>query len=268
MPSSLVDICFNFTHESFQKDADTLLQRAIGAGVELMVVTGSTLEESKLGIELCKMSPKHLIATAGVHPHHAVDWSQGDEKKLIELAKHEAVKAIGECGLDYNRDYSPRKDQRYALEAQLNTAAELQLPAFLHERDAHDDFVQIVEKYLPDLPAAVIHCFTGEESQLGNYIELNLHVGITGWICDERRGHHLKEVVGRIPQGRLMIETDAPYLLPRDLKPKPKPKPKSRRNEPSLLPHICVAIAEARGETAAETAAHTTATARKFFGLD
>ena len=264
MPSSLVDICFNFTHESFRKDQQGLLQRAIEAGVELMVVTGSTLAESLEGIELCQLAPENLIATAGVHPHHASEWKRSDEVKLQEMANNDFVKAIGECGLDFNRDYSPRPAQRYALEAQLTAAAETGMPAFLHERDAHDDFVTIVEKYLPDLPAAVIHCFTGEATQLHNYVDMGLHVGITGWICDERRGQHLIDIVGEIPQGRLMIETDAPYLLPRDL----KPKPKSRRNEPSVLPHICQAVAAARGESPEETAAHTTATARAFFGID
>lgn len=264
MPSSLVDICFNFTHESFQKEPQALLQRAIDAGVGHMVVTGSTLEESRQGIELCALAPENLIATAGVHPHHANEWARGDERKLIDLARREQVKAIGECGLDFNRDYSPRPDQRYSLEAQLSVAAELGMPAFLHERDAHDDFVTIVDKYLPDLPAAVIHCFTGEASHLANYVAMGLHVGITGWICDERRGHHLIDIVGTIPKGRLMIETDAPYLLPRDL----RPKPKSRRNEPAYLPHICAAVAAARGETSEETAEHTTKTALDFFNIE
>lgn len=264
MPASLVDICFNFTHESFQKDREGFLERAGNAGVDLMVVTGSTLKESRDGIELCKLAPDKLIATAGIHPHHASEWKREDEKALSLLTEQECVKAVGECGLDYNRDYSPRPAQRYALEAQLSIAAETGMPAFLHERDAHDEFVEIVGKYLPELSGAVIHCFTGEASQLRNYLDMGLHVGITGWICDERRGQHLIDVVGEIPEGRLMIETDAPYLLPRDL----KPKPKSRRNEPAFLPHICAAIAKARGESPEVTASHTTATARAFFGLN
>lgn len=263
MTTPLVDICFNFTHDSFRKDERELIERATSARVQWMVVTGSTLPESLAGIELCQLAPEHLVATTGVHPHHASEWEKSDYRKLLEMAKPEAVRAIGECGLDYNRDFSPRDAQRYAFEAQLEAAAESGLPAFLHERDAHDDFIKLVEKFLPDLPAAVIHCFTGEGSQLDAYIELGLHIGITGWICDERRGHHLRELVGRIPQGKLMIETDSPYLLPRDL----PVKPKGRRNEPSLLPHICETVAACRGEAPEETAAHTTATANAFFEL-
>ena len=260
----LVDICFNFTHESFRQDEAELIQRALIAGVEWMVVTGSTLAESKAGMLLCHQYPKHLVATAGVHPHHASEWQRSDLKKLLEMAKHDEVRAIGECGLDYNRDYSPREAQRYAFEAQLEAAATSGLPAFLHERDAHEDFLTLVERYLPDLSAAVVHCFTGEGEQLDAYLELGLHVGITGWICDERRGHHLRELVERIPADKLMIETDAPYLLPRDL----PEKPKGRRNEPSHLPHICKTVAECRGESAEATAEATTKTASRFFRLD
>lgn len=264
MPAPLVDICFNFTHESFRKDETQLIQRAVDAGVEWMMVTGSTLDESEMGMALCQQAPSHLAATAGVHPHYAKEWQKSDRTRLLELAKHEIVRAIGECGLDYNRDFSPREAQRYAFEAQLEAAAESGLPAFLHERDAHDDFAALLEQYLPDLSAAVVHCFTGEASHLSTYLELGLHVGITGWICDERRGHHLRELVQQIPAGKLMIETDAPYLLPRDL----SDKPKGRRNEPSLLPHICATLAECRGEETTMTAAHTSATAKQFFSLD
>lgn len=264
MHTPLVDICFNFTHESFRKDEAQLIERAVNAGVQWMIVTGSTLPESKEGMALCQRYPKHLSATVGVHPHHASEWQKGDQKRLLEIAKHQQVKAIGECGLDYNRDYSPREAQRYAFEAQLEAAAESGLPAFLHERDAHDDFAHMVERYLPDLSSAVIHCFTGEGSHLDTYLGLGLHVGVTGWICDERRGHHLRELVERIPKGKLMIETDSPYLLPRDL----PEKPKGRRNEPSVLPHICATVADCRGETIEETADHTTATAMAFFSLE
>ncbi|HBS26012.1 MAG TPA: hydrolase TatD [Gammaproteobacteria bacterium] len=257
------DICFNFTHSAFRKDEAEVLARAVEAGVTQLIVTGSSIEESRQGIALAEKYPQHLWATAGVHPHLASEWNAQSKADVIEMAKHEKAVAIGECGLDFNRDFSPREKQKYAFEAQLELAAELELPAFMHERDAHDEFMRILERYRDDLTAAVIHCFTGEKSQLENYLALDLYVGITGWICDERRGHHLHEIVTLIPDNRLLIETDAPYLLPRDL----SPKPKERRNEPAFLPHICRAIAQHRNTEEAELAQLSTANAANFFKL-
>ncbi len=262
--TALIDICFNFTHESFRKDEAEVLQRALDAGVSQLMVTGASLPESEQAIALADKYPDHLHATVGLHPHLAREWDSASMSTARKLLAASKVKAVGECGLDYNRDFSPREKQRYALEAQLELAAESGLPVFLHERDAHDDFIKLVTAYLPDLSRAVVHCFTGEESQLRAYLEEGFYIGITGWICDERRGHHLRDFVDLIPQGKLMIETDAPYLLPRDL----KPKPKHRRNEPMYLPHIAAAVAAARGESVEELAAHTSATAMEFFALD
>ena len=171
--------------------------------------------------------------------------------------------AVGETGLDYNRDFSPRDAQRFAFEQQLQIALDVQKPLFLHQRDAHADFIAILDALRDRLPPAVVHCFTGERNELVDYLDRGFHIGITGWICDERRGQHLRELVKLIPADRLMIETDAPYLLPRTL----KPKPSHRRNEPAFLPHICAEIARDRGEDAAVTAANSVATAQRFFRL-
>ena len=170
---------------------------------------------------------------------------------------------MGETGLDFYRDFSPRPDQERAFEAQLEIASRLGLPVFMHERDAHRRFVEILKPVRDRLGPAVIHCFTGDRDDLDTYLDLDLHVGITGWICDERRGLHLRELVGRIPTDRLMLETDSPYLLPRDL----RPRPRSRRNEPAHLAHVARAVASATGETVEALAARTTATACAFFGL-
>lgn len=259
----LIDICFNFTHESFRKDEKELLNRASTAGVETMIVTGSSITESREAIKLAEKYPEQLYATAGVHPHLATEWKNGSTEELLEMADHPAIVAIGECGLDYNRDFSPRKEQRKAFTQQLEIAIESGLPAFCHERDAHDDFLAILREYRPQLKDVVVHCFTGLQNQLETYLELDAHIGITGWICDERRGHHLREFIHIIPDNRLMIETDAPYLLPRDL----KPKPKGRRNEPAFLPHICEAVAQARKQSTEHVADCSTATAKSFYQL-
>jgi TatD DNase family protein len=204
-----------------------------------------------------------LFATAGVHPHLAREWTDDTAAAIRELAQSPVVVAVGEAGLDFNRDFSPRPVQERVFAAQLELAAELGMSVFMHERDAHDRFVAILGEYRSRLGSAVIHCFTGEASELERYLELDLHVGITGWICDERRGTHLRELVSRIPLERLMLETDSPYLLPRDL----EPRPKSRRNEPMYLVHILKTVAACRQIDPAELADATTRTARAFFDL-
>lgn len=259
----LVDIGANLTNRSFAGDVDQVIARAFAAGLTAIVVTGSSVEASRASLALARTRPGRLFSTAGVHPHHASEVDDDALAALREcLAASECV-AVGECGLDYDRDYSPRPDQRRAFERQLAIAVELQRPVFLHERAAHADFAAILAEHMPHLSRVVVHCFTGTGEELDAYLALGCHIGITGWICDERRGLHLRELVPRIPADRMMIETDAPYLLPRDL----KPAPKNRRNEPGLLPHIARTIATCVGKPVEQLAAETTAVARAFFGL-
>ena len=260
----LIDIGSNLTHESFQHDFDAVLERASAAGVRRQIVTGTSLAASEAAIQLQHRHPGVLYATAGVHPHHASDLDDACFAQLSQLASSVSVVAIGECGLDYYRNYSPHAAQRAAFTRQLELAATLRKPVFLHQRDAHADFIAILREHHANLTDAVAHCFTGQAQELDDYLELGLAIGITGWICDERRGQHLKDMVGRIPSDRLMIETDAPYLLPRSL----RPKPSGRRNEPAFLVEVASVVAQARGETLDTVAATTTATAERFFGLN
>ena len=259
----LLDIGANLTHESFHPDLDAVLQRAKDHGVARMVVTGASREGSAAALKLATAHPGVLYATAGVHPHHAIDYDDATDAQLRELAGHSRVRAIGETGLDFNRNYSPREVQLAVFERQLQMAVDMQMPVFLHQRDAHQDFVHLLRRYRDKLPAAVVHCFTDTGEALRDYLALDCHIGITGWICDERRGTHLRELVREIPATRLMIETDAPYLLPRTA----RPAPSHRRNEPMYLKHICEEIARDRGESAELTAANSTAAAQAFFGL-
>ena len=171
--------------------------------------------------------------------------------------------AIGECGLDYNRDFSPRPAQRTCFEAQLDLAADLGMPVFVHERDAAGDMLGILRQFRDRIPRIVVHCFTGDENTLRAYLELDLYIGITGWICDERRGSHLLDLIREIPAERLMIETDAPYLLPRTI----RPRPKSRRNEPAFLSYVAATIASSLNEPVEVVADRTTTNAHRFFGL-
>ena len=235
----LVDIGANLTHASFAPDLDDVVHRAREHGVATLVVTGTTVDESRRAVEIADRYG--LYCTAGVHPHHARECDASTLPALKEIAAHPRVVAIGECGLDFNRNYSPHPDQEKWFIAQLELGIDLKKPLFLHSRDAHPRFSELLKKYRPG--KAVAHCFTGEREELRAYLDLGLYVGITGWICDERRGRHLLELVREIPPDRLLLETDAPYLTPRDL----QPQPKARRNEPAFLPHIARAVAKALG---------------------
>ncbi|RWU20945.1 hydrolase TatD [Pseudomonas alkylphenolica] len=262
----LIDIGVNLTNPSFAEKHQAIIERAEAAGVLQMMVTGTSLQGSEEALELCIQldeSAQRLFSTAGVHPHDASHWNADSSRHMRALLEQPRVRAVGECGLDFNRDFSPRPLQEKALEAQLALAVELQMPVFLHERDASERLLAILKDYRDHLPAAVVHCFTGEREALFGYLDLDLHIGITGWICDERRGTHLHPLVASIPRGRLMLESDAPYLLPRTL----RPKPKSGRNEPAFLTEVLREVALHRGESIEELAAHTTACARTFFNL-
>ena len=257
----IVDIGLNLAHDSFDHDREEVIARAVAAGVTRMLITGSSIASTHAAIALVQQHPQRMRCTSGVHPHHASDVDATQLMQLETLAASPEVVAVGECGLDYFRDFSPRDVQRRAFREQLELAVRSVKPVFLHERDAHDDFAAIVREFRPHLAGGVAHCFTGDLVQARTYLDLDLYIGITGWICDERRGLHLREVVRHIPADRLLIETDAPYLLPRDL----RPQPKSRRNEPAYLPHVLEAIAAARGESPAALAEATTRNALTLF---
>lgn len=265
-PSPLVDIGANLTNTSFQHDLEHVIQRALAAGVMHIIVTGTDINESYAAAALAVQYPQQLFSTAGIHPHDAKNFQPENLHELAALAAQPAVRAIGECGLDFNRMFSTKEQQITAFEAQIEIAAELQLPLFLHERDAHQVQLEILRHYRDQIPAAVIHCFTGEKQQAFNYLDLNFSIGITGWICDERRGQHLHEFIADIPLDRLMIETDAPYLMPR-VKPKPQ-LPSKRRNEPCTLPFVLLEIAKHHHASIEEIADFTTQNAQRFFRLN
>lgn len=260
---AMFDIGVNLTSTQFAKDREQVVKRAREAGVTGLLITGTNALESQQARQLAAQHVGYCWSTAGVHPHHASEWSADTANTLRRLAEHEQVVAIGECGLDFNRNLSAHDQQEYAFEAQLALAAELKLPVFLHCREAHDRFVAVLEPWLPKLAGAVVHCFTGTRDELESCLALGLSVGITGWVCDERRGLELREMLPLIPTERLLLETDAPYLLPRDM----HPRPPSRRNEPCFLPHIVQQVAKWRGEEAEALGAQLNRNARQLFKL-
>ena len=257
----LIDIGINLSHRQFGSDREAVVRRALDAGVRRMVVTGTSVEASRSAVGLARSRPGTLFATSGIHPHDASRASAAALAEIAELARSPEVRAVGECGLDFDRDFSPRPAQEAAFEAQLELACTLGLPVFLHERAAHDRFLAILRRFRPRLSRAVVHCFTGGARELDAYLAEGLHVGVTGWICDDRRGAGLRPLIARIPADRLMIETDAPFLLP------PAAKASGRRNEPAFLTHVLETVARAAGRPAAQVAAETTRTAELFFGL-
>jgi len=259
----MIDIGVNLAHKSFRADLPEVIERALAAGVRQMIATGTGPEESERAQRIAATRPGVIYSTAGVHPHNARRVNGETLPLLRRLAGTQEVVAIGECGLDYDRDFSPRDTQRRVFEAQLELAVELGMPVFLHEREAHEDFVTILGRHRDALAGGVVHCFTGSGDVLDAYLALDMHIGITGWICDERRGKHLVPLIRRIPPDRLFVETDAPFLLPRDL----SPKPRGRRNQPMHLPHVLEAVAQAAGRPAEQVREETVVNARRLFGV-
>jgi TatD DNase family protein len=259
----LIDIGCNLTHDSFDSDRAQVLERAAQAGVVQLVVTGASEEGSKAALAQAQAHPGRLFATAGVHPHRAGEYTDETDALIRELVTCEGMVAVGETGLDYFRDFSPRADQRRVFQQQLQIGIDSGLPLFLHMRDAHEDFHALLKEARDHLADVVVHCFTGTRNELHDYLDMDCHIGITGWICDERRGTHMLEFLEDIPVDRLMVETDAPYLKPRNL----RPRVKSHRNEPRWLPWIVETLATARGESPAYLAERTTENARRFFKL-
>ena len=263
--AELTDIGANLTNRAFAADTPEVLARAHEAGVTRLLITGTSVELSaharRITGDRRLAGPVKLFSTAGVHPHHAGTHGDLAMRSLGELLVHEEVVAVGECGLDFNRNYSEKKDQLACFEAQLALAASVKKPVFLHERDATDTFADILARHRPSLTGGVVHCFTGDARALARYLEMDLYIGITGWICDERRGRHLLDLVQMIPRERILVETDAPYLFPRDL------DRSRRRNEPCFVRHVAATVAKARGETPDDLAAISTENARRLFAL-
>jgi len=263
----MIDIGVNLTNKRFDKDRTELISRAKNIGVEQLLITGTSVNESKKALVLCQdyqqQFPNTLYATAGVHPHDADGVTSDYLTQLTQLAKHSQIKAIGECGLDFNRNFSAPTQQIKIFKEQIELAADLNMPLFLHQRDAFESWFNELKPFIGIIPAMVAHCFTGSQHELEQCIEADMYIGITGWLCDERRGKALQEVVSLIPLERLLIETDAPYLTPRTI----RPKPKSSRNEPSYLPYIVEKIASITNLDPSEIACQTSINARRIFNL-
>ena len=260
----LVDIGLNLSSDRYDQDRRDVVARALAAGVTRLILTGTSVAESAAVVRLAREHAPYCLATVGVHPHEASQLDESGLDTLRALLREPGVVAVGETGLDFNRNFSPPAAQEKAFLMQIGLAGEYDLPLFLHERDASARQLDLLRATRDSWNSGVLHCFTGSREALFGYLDLGLHIGITGWVCDERRGQELAALVKEIPADRLLLETDGPWLLPRDL----PQKPGDRRNEPAFLPHIAAAVARLRGEDVDALAAITTANARRLFRFD
>lgn len=257
----MIDIGANLTDPVFHEDRDDVLSRAHDAGVVGVIITGTSTTDSAHAARLAQRHP-HLWSTAGVHPHDAKSVDPNWLGDLEKIAKtEEKVIAIGETGLDFKRNFSPPEVQREIFSKQIELAQKLNLPLFVHDRDSEGETARLLMEHAAK--NVVIHCFTGSRKDLDTYLNAGFSIGITGWVCDERRGLDLAELVQHIPDEKLMIETDAPYLLPRTI----QPRPSSRRNEPAFLSWIANTIANLRHTSIEHVIDVTSMNAKKLFGL-
>ncbi len=267
MNEKYIDIGINLTNKQFQNETAEIIGNAVNAGVGQMILTGTSVKNSEQSLHLAKKYPQNLWATAGIHPHDAKYFDGESIAKLTKLLAESNVVSVGECGLDFDRDFSPRPVQEKCFEAQLELAAEVQKPLFLHERAAFARFNAITDAFKDKLPKAVVHCFTGTLQEAKIYLDKGFYLGFTGAITDVRRFEHLKEVVKYTPLDRLLIETDSPFMLSKNVPKNLLKKYHERRNEPAFLPFVAQAVAQFKGISLEETARQTTHNAKGFFGI-
>ena len=236
----IADIACNFSSDRFDTDLDEVINRATSNNITKFGLICSRLGDLDKLLSIYNNYSDSMLFTIGVHPHHANEFNAEYLKNLKEAIRNYDPHAIGETGLDFFRNLSTYEEQIYAFEEQIKISIEGNKPLFLHQRDSHDDFIKILRKYSRDINKSVVHCFTGTHLQLEDYLELGCYIGVTGWICDEKRNIELRKTIKDIPLSKLMIETDCPYLVPKNL----PNKPKNNRNEPINLNHIVTEIAK------------------------
>ena len=257
----MIDIGVNFHSSQLKGLAAELLARAAAAGVTHILATGTSLHASELALAFAREHAR-VWATAGVHPHDAKHWDARRRAAQFEpLWADERVVAVGECGLDYNRMFSPREAQRARLRGADRRRRAPGKPLFLHCRDAFDDFLAMLRDAAAAGAHGVVHCFTDGAAEAEAFLALGFDIGITGWVTDAARGSALRDALRVIPADRLHLETDAPYLRPKNAG---KTRP---YNEPALLPFVAQAVAELKGMDVAALSAQATANSRRLFKL-
>jgi len=260
MDMDYIDIGVNLLDSSFEEDRDEVIDRAFNSNVQILINTSSSMEDSVRSLNLAKKYPSKIFTTAGIHPHNASTGDNSLKESLTRMLQNDCMVAIGECGLDYFRNLSPKDKQLSVFKTHLEVAKETGLPLFLHQRDAHEDFTNCLNEVLDSPIHGVAHCFTGNIDQMNAYLDMGLYIGITGWICDERRNADLIKAVKNLPLDKVLIETDSPYLIPRSLK-------NVRRNEPMNLSIIAEKLADEMGIEHLQLANQSVINSKKLFNL-
>ena len=259
--AGFIDIACNFTHESFKRNLEEVINNAENAGVEKFVLLCASLTDLDPIKQIQNNAPNKFFISAGIHPHHATETVEINYDQLLSQLQSITPHAIGETGLDYFRNISPPDIQKESFRMHIKIAKELNLPLYLHQRDAHNDFIRIIRENRKNFPKFVVHCFTGTQKELDEYLDLGAYIGLTGWICDAKRSIDLRQSIKNIPIEKMMIETDSPYLIPKNL----LNKPKKNINEPKYLPHIANEICELTGYELEELKLATSNNAINFF---
>lgn len=257
----LFDSHCHLDDQVYEKDILEVIERAWQEQVRGVMIVGIDVKTSLKAIQIAQ-GHDHIITSVGVHPHDAAKGSPQTLERLKKLAQtHACVRAWGETGLDFNRMFSPQKDQEACFEAQLALAGDLDLPLIFHERDSQGRFYEILKSVGPKTRQGVIHCFSGTQKEMFQYLDLGYHIGITGIVTIEKRGASLRELVPLIPEERILIETDAPYLTP------VPQKNKFRRNEPAFVKSVLLKLAQIKNCDPDELSRTIFDTTRKFYRI-
>lgn len=241
----------------FDEDREAVLQRMAEAGVRRYAVIGSDMPSSRRCADYAAAHPG-CVAVIGIHPHEASSFREGDLDTLAAWTKEEKVVAIGEIGLDYHYDFSPRDQQKQVLLAQLELAHQLDLPVAFHIREAHQEMLNLFKANKSLLTGGIIHCFSGSWDIAKEYLKLGYHISFAGPLTF-KKAPKLVDAAAQIPLDRLLIETDSPYLSPEPLR--------GRRNEPTNVLYVCAKLAEIRGMTEAAMAEQTLRNAMQVYRL-
>ena len=252
----MFDIGANLTSSHFSKDLDVVLNDSLTAGVEKICITSSNLDDVKNAKKITEKY-KNLYYSVGFHPHNAKDFKIEFLKDMSVYLNDPKAICLGEMGLDFNRNFSSKEEQILCFESQLSLANSISKPLFLHQRDAHEEFLSVLDNHKFN-QKLIVHCFTGNLSELEEYLKRDFYIGITGWVCDLKRGKELRECINQIPEDKLLIETDSPYLSPRK---------KIRRNEPKFLIDVAEEVATLRNETTESIINSSYKNSLNFFNL-
>ncbi|KAK3926089.1 3'-5' ssDNA/RNA exonuclease TatD [Frankliniella fusca] len=281
----LVDVGAGLTNKKFAKDLDSVIQRAKDAGLTKILVTGSSLRTSKEALRLTRIYPGTIYSSTGVHPHDAKSWEPNYLEDLREIAMNPECVAIGECGLDYSKDFSSPEVQRDVFEKQVQIACDLKKPLILREREAHADFLSVIDKYRANLPVCVLRGFSGTQKEAECYLDRGCYFTLSGSLCKDKSDDGMRRLLEQdiLTMDRILVETDSPFMFPNIRASKLPPAVKEsltersllflnryctfQRNEPCSLPAIVEMISVLIKKKPEEVAFATAFSALKVFGL-